>query len=49
MSLFAELKRRNVIRVGLAYAIVAWVLAQIGESDLNWPPAPVMEYPLKRW
>ena len=31
MSLFAELSRRNVIRVGIAYAIVAWVLAQIAE------------------
>ena len=31
MSLFAELKRRNVIRVGLAYVIVGWVLAQIAE------------------
>ncbi len=31
MSLFAELKRRNVIRVGIAYAIVAWFLAQIAE------------------
>jgi len=31
MSLFAELIRRNVIRVGIAYAVVAWVLAQIAE------------------
>lgn len=31
MSFFAELKRRNVIRVGIAYIIVSWVLAQIGE------------------
>jgi len=31
MSLFAELKRRNVVRVGIAYAIVGWVLAQIAE------------------
>lgn len=31
MSLFAELKRRNVIRVGLAYAIMGWVIAQIAE------------------
>jgi adenylate cyclase len=31
MSLFAELSRRNVIRVGIAYAIVGWVLAQIAE------------------
>ena len=31
MSLFAELKRRNVIRVAIAYAIVAWVIAQVAE------------------
>jgi adenylate cyclase len=31
MSLFAELKRRNVLRVGVAYAIVGWVIAQIAE------------------
>jgi adenylate cyclase len=31
MSFFAELKRRNVIRVGLAYTIVGWVIAQIAE------------------
>jgi len=29
MSLLAELKRRNVFRVGLAYGIVSWVVAQI--------------------
>ena len=29
MSFFAELKRRNVFRVGLAYAIVAWLLIQV--------------------
>jgi adenylate cyclase len=31
MSLFEELKRRNVIRVGFAYAVVAWVIAQVAE------------------
>ena len=31
MSLFAELQRRNVIRVGIAYVVVAWVIAQVGE------------------
>jgi adenylate cyclase len=31
MSLFAELKRRNVIRVGAAYTIIGWVIAQIAE------------------
>ena len=36
MSFFDELKRRNVVRVGIAYAVGAWVLLQIfdvvGES-----------------
>ena len=31
MNLFAELKRRNVIRVGLAYLVLSWVLLQIGD------------------
>jgi len=31
MSFFAELKRRNVVRVGIAYAVIGWVLAQIAE------------------
>ena len=29
MSLFSELKRRNVIRVGTAYVIVSWLLTEI--------------------
>ena len=28
-SLFNELKRRNVVRVGVAYAIVSWLLIQL--------------------
>lgn len=31
MAFFAELKRRNVVRVGIAYVIVGWLLAQIAE------------------
>ena len=31
MSFFAELKRRNVVRVGLAYIVVGWLLAQVAE------------------
>jgi len=31
MSFFAELKRRNVFRVGIAYAVISWVLAQVAE------------------
>ena len=32
MSFFAELKRRNVVRVGIAYAIIGWILVQVGEA-----------------
>ena len=31
MGLFAELKRRNVFRVGIAYVIIAWLVLQVGE------------------
>ena len=31
MSLFAELKRRNVFRVAIAYGVIAWVLAQVAD------------------
>jgi len=31
MSFFAELKRRNVIKVAAAYAIVGWLIMQAGE------------------
>ncbi|MDH3903199.1 MAG: hypothetical protein OES90_08265, partial [Xanthomonadales bacterium] len=29
MSFFNELKRRNVFRVGVAYVVVAWLVAQV--------------------
>jgi TolB-like protein/cytochrome c-type biogenesis protein CcmH/NrfG len=32
LSLFNELKRRNVIRVGAAYVVVAWLLIQVAET-----------------
>ena len=32
MSLFAELKRRNVFRVGAAYVVVAWLVIQVVET-----------------
>ena len=31
MSVFNELKRRNVFRVGIAYLIISWLLLQIGD------------------
>jgi len=40
MSLFSELKRRNVIRVGIAYAVVAWLVMQFADVVLNNITAP---------
>ncbi len=31
-SLFAELKRRNVVRVGIAYVILGWVIIQVADT-----------------
>ncbi len=40
MSFFEELKRRNVFRVGIAYAISAWVLLQVVDLVLENITAP---------
>jgi len=39
-SLWIELKRRNVVRVGVAYALVAWVALQVIEFALEVIAAP---------
>jgi len=35
MSLFEELKRRNVFRVGIAYIVASWLLVQIADLALD--------------
>lgn len=40
MSLFEELKRRNVIRVAIAYAVASWLLLQVVDVIL-----PILETP----
>jgi len=40
MSFFDELKRRNVVRVGVAYAIASWVLLQVADLVLEAIEAP---------
>ncbi|MCJ7815497.1 MAG: tetratricopeptide repeat protein, partial [Xanthomonadales bacterium] len=40
MGLFTELKRRNVIRVGIAYTVGAWLLAQVADLALDVIGAP---------
>jgi TolB-like protein/predicted Zn-dependent protease len=40
MSLFEELKRRNVFRVGIAYIVVAWLVLQVADVVLNNIVAP---------
>ena len=41
MPLFQELKRRNVIRVAMAYAVVAWLLVEIASVVFESFEAPV--------
>ena len=36
----AELRRRNVVRVGIAYVVVAWVLLQVGEIVFDFLEVP---------
>ena len=41
MSFFEELKRRNVVRVGIAYAVAAWIILQLTDvvgEILELPP-----------
>jgi adenylate cyclase len=40
VSLFNELKRRNVFRVGIAYLIVAWLLLQVADVMIDNIGAP---------
>ncbi len=40
MSFIAELRRRNVFRVGVAYAIVAWLLVEVASVVLPTFEAP---------
>ncbi len=40
MSFFAELKRRNVFRVGVAYIVMSWVLLQAADFALDLIGAP---------
>ena len=40
MSFLEELKRRNVFRVGIAYAVSAWVLLQVIDLVLENIAAP---------
>ncbi len=48
MSLIAELKRRNVFRVSVAYAVIAWLLAQVADlafdnfGSPDWVPKSVL-------
>jgi len=39
-SLFSELRRRNVFRVALTYAVVAWLLIEIASVFLPMVDAP---------
>jgi len=40
MSFFGELKRRRVVRVGIAYVVIGWVVAQVADLALGAFEAP---------
>jgi hypothetical protein len=40
MSFFDELKRRNVVRAGIAHAAIGWVLAHLAEFAIETFGAP---------
>jgi TolB-like protein/Tfp pilus assembly protein PilF len=40
LALFDELKRRNVIKVGIAYIVMAWLVLQVADVILNNIEAP---------
>jgi len=40
LSFFSELKRRNVFRIGIAYGVVAWLLAQVLQLTFQTFGAP---------
>ena len=48
MSFFNELKRRNVFKVGIAYAVTTWILLQLTDvvSDImmlpEWAPKLIL-------
>ena len=43
--LFEELKRRNVFKVGTAYVVLAWLLAQV--TDIFLEPFGAPEWVIK--
>ncbi len=54
MSFFNELRRRNVIRVAIAYAVAAWLLIEV--TATNFPMLKLPEWtatfvavPLMMW
>jgi hypothetical protein len=47
LSLFKQLKHRNVFKVGIAYVVVAWVIIQLADvlaPQLNLPVCGVSTY-----
>jgi Tfp pilus assembly protein PilO len=40
LSFFEELKRRNVVRVALAYGVASWVILQVADLVLDNVEAP---------
>ena len=46
MSFFGELRRRNVVKVAVAYAIVGWLLIEVSTTVLpdEWLPPMLRQH-----
>ena len=44
MTLFAELKRRNIFRVALLYAVLAWLMVELGSIAVDYLGLPQWIY-----
>ena len=40
MSLWTELKRRNVFRIAAAYVVIGWLMLQVADIVLGFTGAP---------
>lgn len=48
VSVVSELKRRNVVKVAIAYAAISWMLIQLVKT-VEAPPWPAAQIPFRRF
>ena len=46
-GIYEELKRRNVVRIGIAYVVTAWLVLQVADLVVGNVPAP--DWVMQMW